>query len=208
MTAMAADPSSPLSLRERKKLKTRAAIRRAALALVAEQPWEATTTEQIAAAADVSPSTVARYFPVKEDILLSDEGDELLEARLRARPAGEDPLESLRAVVTDAVRATLAAEPEAVLLRARLMVEIPAVRARLTETTAETAQRLAGAIADRTGRDADDLEVRVFCAAVLGALREATVYWAEHGRDPRDLVPLLGRAVDTLKAGPALRAHP
>ncbi|WP_406862807.1 TetR family transcriptional regulator [Streptomyces sp. HUAS MG47] len=202
------DEAPRLTLRERKKLRTRAAIRRAAYRLVGARPWETITTEQLAAAADVSPSTVTRYFPVKEDILLTDDADELLEARLLARPAGEDPLDSLRAVVTDAVSAALAEQREQVLLRARLLVELPAVRARLTETTAETAQRLAGVLARRTGRDADDLEVRVFTAAVLAALREATVYWAEQGHDPEALVPLLGRTVDALRGGPALRARP
>ncbi|MER7945983.1 TetR family transcriptional regulator [Streptomyces sp. NPDC096079] len=187
-------------LRARKKAKTRAAIRKAAYRLAAEHGWDATTTERIAEAAEVSPSTVVRYFPVREDILLTDENDDLLEARLRARPAAEEPLESLRAVVVEAVRTALAEEPAETWLRARLMVEIPAVRARLGETTAATGRRLARAIADRTGRDADDLEVRVFTAAVLGALREATVHWAEHGRAD-DLVALLNRTVDTLKNG-------
>ncbi|MFF8603689.1 TetR family transcriptional regulator [Streptomyces sp. NPDC015232] len=203
---MAETPGRP-SLRERKKQKTRAAIRRATYRIAAEQGWEAATTEAIAAAAEVSPSTVARYFPVREDILLTDDQDELLIARLRARPAGEDPLDSLRAVVLDAVSAALAAEPEATRLRARLMVEIPAVRARLTETTARTGRLLSGALAERTGRSPGDLEVRVFTAAVLGALREATVHWAEHGRGD-DLVSLLDRTVDTLKAGLPLRTRP
>ncbi|MFC8510171.1 TetR/AcrR family transcriptional regulator [Streptomyces sp. NPDC057411] len=206
---MAADTPEPASsprpsLRERKKLRTRAAIRRATYRLVTEQGYEATTIEQIAAAAEVSPSTVVRYFPVKEDILLTDDQDTLLEARLRARPAEEEPLDSLRAVVLDAVTASLADEPAETRMRARFVVEIPAVRARLTETTAETGRLLSGAIAERTGRAPDDLEVRVFTAAVLGALREATVYWAEHGRGD-DLVPLLDRTVDTLKAGLTLR---
>ncbi|MGW4702150.1 acyl-CoA-like ligand-binding transcription factor [Streptomyces sp. NPDC004285] len=187
-------------LRERKKAKTRAAIRGAAYRLAAAHGWDAATTDRIAEAAEVSPSTVARYFPVREDILLTDENDDLLEARLRARPAAEEPLESLRAVVVEAVRTALAEEPEETRLRARLMVEIPAVRARLTETTAATGRRLARAIADRTGRDADGLEVRIFTAAVLGALREATVHWAEHDRGD-DLVALLDRTVDTLKTG-------
>ncbi|MEU1225015.1 TetR family transcriptional regulator [Streptomyces sp. NPDC005828] len=198
-----------MSLRERKKAKTRAAIRQATYRLAAEQGWDATTTERIAAAAEVSPSTVVRYFPVREDILLTAENDEELEARLRARPAAEEPLDSLRAVVLEAVRASLDEEPEDTLLRARLMAEIPAVRARLTETTAETGRRLARAIADRTGRDADDLEVRIFTASALGALREAVLYWAERGRTD-DLVALLDTTVDTLKTGltPRAPAHP
>lgn len=150
---------------------------------------------------------MVRYFPVKEDILLTDESDAVLDARLRARPADEEPLESLRAVVLDAVATAFADEPEETRLRARVMVEVPAVRARLTETAAETAQLLARALAERTGREPDDLEVRVFTAAVLGALREATVYWAERGQTD-DLVRLLDRTVDTLKGGLSLRALP
>ncbi|WMX45316.1 TetR family transcriptional regulator [Streptomyces roseicoloratus] len=200
-----AGTSARPALRERKKLKTRAAIRKATYRLAAEQGWEAATIEQIAAAAEVSPSTVIRYFPAKEDILLTDDQDELLLARLRARPADEDPLDSLRAVVLDAVTASLAAEPEETRLRTRLIVEIPAVRARLTETTARTGRLLGSGVAERTGRSPDDLEVRVFTAAVLGALREATVHWAEHGQGD-DLVPLLDRTVDVLKAGLTLRS--
>ncbi|MFF0437698.1 TetR family transcriptional regulator [Streptomyces sp. NPDC004327] len=203
MVSVTDTPARP-SLRERKKLKTRAAIRKAAYRLVSAQGYEATTIEQIAAAAEVSPSTVVRYFPVKEDILLTDDLDDLLVDRLRARPAGEDPLDSLRAVILEAVGAALAEEPADTLLRARFLVEIPAVRARFTETTADTGRLLSGAVAERTGRDPDDLEVRVFTAAVLGALREATVHWAEHGRGD-DLVTLLDRTVDTLKGGLTLR---
>ncbi|WP_432060343.1 TetR/AcrR family transcriptional regulator [Streptomyces sp. S1] len=204
---MAADAPTRPSLRERKKAKTRAAIRKAAYRLAAEHGWEAATTDRIAAAAEVSPSTVARYFPVREDILLTDEDDALLEARLRARPAGEDPLESLRAVLLEAVRTAFAEQPEETRLRARLMVEIPAVRARLTDTTAETGRRLTRVLAARTGRAPDALEVRVFTAAVLGALRETTAYWAEHDRTT-DLLPLLDRTLDTLKGGPALPTPP
>ncbi|WP_282696916.1 TetR family transcriptional regulator [Streptomyces sp. CC208A] len=194
-------------LRERKKERTRAEIRRAGRRIAASDGWEAATVERIAAEADVSPSTVVRYFPVREDILLTDDNDDHLEALLRARPAGEEPLESLRAVLAEAFGSALAADPEEIRLRARLMADTPAVRARLTETTAETGRRLARALADRTGRAPDDLEVRVFTAAVLGALREATLYWAERGLT-EDLMDLLHRTVDTLKAGPALPARP
>jgi AcrR family transcriptional regulator len=49
-------------LRERKKAKTRALIQEHAMRLFGEQGYGATTVEQIADAAEVSPSTFFRYF--------------------------------------------------------------------------------------------------------------------------------------------------
>ncbi|MFD7228687.1 TetR/AcrR family transcriptional regulator [Streptomyces sp. NPDC059881] len=196
----------PLGLRERKKLKTRTAIRRAMYRLITEQGYEATTIEQIAAAAEVSPSTVFRYFPSKEDIVLDDEYDEYdeaIERALRTRPVDEPPLDSLRAVLTAAVSRMLENEPQEMHLRTKLMTEVPALRARMTESMAETSQSLARPLADRAGRDPDDLEVRVFAASVMGALREALLYWAERDQQD-DLVALVNRTLDTLKGGPGL----
>src|SRR4249919_3849313 len=53
----------PTGLRELKKQRTRAAIQAAALALIERQGYDATTCEQISAAAEVSPATFFRYFP-------------------------------------------------------------------------------------------------------------------------------------------------
>ncbi|WP_327422266.1 TetR family transcriptional regulator [Streptomyces sp. NBC_01230] len=187
-------------LRERKKLKTRTAIRRSTYRLIAEQGYDATTIEQIAEAAEVSPSTVFRYFATKEDIVLTDEYNPFLEAETRKRPADEPPLQSMRFVVTEALATLLATEEEDLRRRTRLMVEVPAIRARMSETMSDTAKVLARVLADRSGRGADDLEVRVFVAAVLGALREVTLYWGEHGQKG-DLIAMVDQALDTLEGG-------
>jgi AcrR family transcriptional regulator len=211
MTDMAATTRSPardslaeaqpqLGLRERKKLKTQIAIRRATYRLISEQGYEATTIEQIAEAAEVSPSTVFRYFPTKEDIVLTDEYDSAMEAELRARPADEDPLDSIRHVITYRLSTVVQDEREEVIQRTKLLVEVPAVRARMTEAMDITSGLLVHALADRTGRDHDDLDVRVFTAAVLGALREVMLYWA--ARDHQDdLVELVDRALTTMRGG-------
>ncbi|MFD5894325.1 TetR/AcrR family transcriptional regulator [Streptomyces sp. NPDC060366] len=196
-------PQPRLGLRERKKLKTRVAIREATYRLIDEQGYETTTIEQIAAAAEVSPSTLFRYFPTKEDIVLTDEFDPVMEAAVRARPAGEPPLEAVRSVLRQTVETILEDQPREFGRRSRLMLEIPAVRARMTETMAETSLLLSRAVADRTGRKEGDLEVLVFTASVLAALREVTIYWAEHGQKD-DLAVLVDRALDTLKGGLAL----
>ncbi|MEE1804216.1 MULTISPECIES: TetR family transcriptional regulator [unclassified Streptomyces] len=191
---------SQLTLRERKKLRTRVTIRRATYRLITEQGYEATTVEQIAEASEVSPSTVFRYFPTKEDIVLTNAYDPAIAAALRARPAGESPLDSLRAVITEALERSVTHEPEELTERTRLLVRVPAVRARMTETMSVTAKLLADVLAERTGRDADDLDLRIFVAAVLSALREVTLHWGEHGCQG-DPVALIHRALDRLEGG-------
>ncbi|MEU1403287.1 TetR/AcrR family transcriptional regulator [Streptomyces sp. NPDC005728] len=202
----AARTSSPtgqpprLGLRERKKIKTRAAIRDATYALVAEQGYDATTVEQIAERAEVSPSTVFRYFPTKEDIVLTDEYDEILLEELRTRPADESWADSLRYVMHKAVTSGTAEEPEVGRLRARLAVDVPAVRSRMTENMSATGRLLCRTIADRTGLAPDSLEVRVHAMSLVGGLMEVSLYWAENGHQD-DLRTLVDRALDTLEHG-------
>ncbi|WP_097219758.1 MULTISPECIES: TetR/AcrR family transcriptional regulator [unclassified Streptomyces] len=194
-----ADQPSP-GLRERKKTKTRRAIRTATYALIEEQGYDATTIEQIADRAEVSPSTVFRYFPAKEDIVVTDAWDPVMTAELRARPADEPWADTLRHVMRTALDQALAEEPAVTRLRTRLGVEVPAVRARMLENAAATGRLLRDALAERSGLDPDSLELRVFTMSVMGGLTEVSHYWAETGHrdDIRDLVD---RALDVLEHG-------
>ncbi|MFJ2257781.1 TetR/AcrR family transcriptional regulator [Streptomyces sp. NPDC087844] len=199
-------------LRERKKTKTRTAIRDATYRLIREQGYDATTIEQIAERAEVSPSTVLRYFPAKEDIVLTDEYAPILVAQLRARPADEPLLDSLRHVCRAGIGLgapnlapasdlpSASEEPEVTRLRTRLMVEVPAVRARMMGSMAGTGRLLCQVIGERTGRAPDGLEVRVFAMSLVGGLTEAALYWAEHGHED-DLAVLVDRALDVLEQG-------
>ncbi|MER5573649.1 TetR family transcriptional regulator [Streptomyces massasporeus] len=205
MTSMTAPRTTPADqpspgLRERKKIKTRRAIRTATYALIEEQGYDATTIEQIADRAEVSPSTVFRYFPAKEDIVVTDAWDPVMTAELRARPADEPWADTLRHVMRTALDQALAEEPAVTRLRTRLGVEVPAVRARMLENAAATGRLLRDALAERSGLDPDSLELRVFTMSVMGGLMEASHYWAETGHrdDIRDLVD---RALDVLEHG-------
>src|SRR5690348_11718013 len=96
--APAARPAGPRpGLRERKKARTRAAIREHAFRLFREQGYDATTVEQIADAAEVSPSTFFRYFPTKEDVVLQDDMELLWFDALRAQPKQASTIAAIRA---------------------------------------------------------------------------------------------------------------
>ncbi|MEO3754276.1 TetR family transcriptional regulator [Streptomyces sp. B6B3] len=194
----ATSPTRP-GLRERKKIRTRQAIQRAAYRLFAEQGYEATRVDEIADAAEVSPSTVFRYFPTKEDIVLSDEDDPLVEAALRARPAAEPPLIAVREAIRDVFR-HINDSPEAmaeVRQRMHLVASVPAIRSRIHDSMALSGRMLATVLAERTGRAPEDLELRVLVAAILAGAREAALYWIENDADGA-LTAYIDRAFDII----------
>jgi AcrR family transcriptional regulator len=85
-------------LRDRKKQRTRQALSDAATRLFAERGFDAVTTAEIAAAADVSPGTVFNYFRTKEELFF-DRADTLaadLVATVAQRPAGVGAVAAFR----------------------------------------------------------------------------------------------------------------
>jgi len=163
----APERASP-GLRERKKAQTRAAIQAQALRLFREQGYDATTMAQIAEAADVSPSTLFRYFPTKEELVLWDAFDPLIAAAFAAQPAGLNPIAALRAAFRE-VLSGLPAEERAVLReRVALLLAAPPLRATLLERLAEPMRLLAAMLAERSGRTATDPAVRAAAGAVVG----------------------------------------
>ncbi|MEV5430042.1 TetR family transcriptional regulator [Streptomyces sp. NPDC052701] len=209
MTPARTPPSADrprLGLRERKKIRTRTAIRDATYALIGEQGYDATTIEQIAERAEVSPSTVLRYFPAKEDIVLTDEYDDAILRELHGRPADEPWTDSLRYALRKAAARATAEEPGITRLRWRLVAEVPAVRSRMAQSMSVTGRLLGQALAERTGRAPDGLEVRVLTTALMGGLMEAFLYWAEHGHR-ENLQDLVDRALTVIEQGPG-RGNP
>jgi AcrR family transcriptional regulator len=91
-----------MNLRERKKLETWRAIRSAALRLFDEQGYEATTVEQIAAAANVSRATFFNYFAGKEAVVLEQDPEERRQWQdlMHDRPADEPLWDSLTVILT------------------------------------------------------------------------------------------------------------
>jgi AcrR family transcriptional regulator len=81
------------SLRDRQRAQIRTDIRLAAYRLFATHGFDNVTTEQIAAAAGVSPSTYFRHITSKEELLLAQvrRGWEAIASLLEQRPSDESP---------------------------------------------------------------------------------------------------------------------
>jgi AcrR family transcriptional regulator len=191
--------SSP-GLRERKKQKTRWAIQEHALRLFAQQGYDATTVEQIAAAAEISPSTFFRYFKTKEDVVLQDEYDPMLIALVERQPADQPPIEALRRALREAFGAMSAEEKEQILARTRLQMSVPALRARMYEQLTANMRMIAEIMAKRVGRQPDDTAVQVFAGACLGVMLAVLFAWAQSA-EPADLTDAVDQALAQLQAG-------
>ena len=158
------------SLRERKKARTRAAITEHALRLFREQGYHATTVEQIAAAAEVSPSTFFRYFPSKEDVVLGDDFDVRIFEAFDRQPAALTPVAAVRAAIREAITAYDPAEWAEFREMSALAMSVPEIRARSLDELARTIDTMADAMAKRTGRAPQDLAVRTYAGAVFGVM--------------------------------------
>jgi AcrR family transcriptional regulator len=190
-------------LRERKKQKTRWAIQEQALRLFETQGYEGTTIDQIAAAAEISPSTFFRYFPSKEDLVIQDQYDELLMAGLKNAPPEMDVLAAIRQSAASAFQVMGPEEEARLRERSALIMSVPSLRARSFENFIGTMDLLRHAIAERTGRSADDLEMRAFAGAIVGAMIGVVEVWLDDA-DNRSLGELIDRILAQLQQGAIL----
>jgi AcrR family transcriptional regulator len=143
------ESDQPPGLRERKKIKTRAAIRREAFRLIDEQGYANTTVEQIAEAADVSSSTFFRYFPAKEAVLLSDDYTEPVIDAFIAAPSELSPVAAYRHPVVATFDAMTAVEREDAAAGQRLLYSVPETRGAIY---AEYVRLIGAAASSLTGR--------------------------------------------------------
>ncbi|MFC9057176.1 TetR/AcrR family transcriptional regulator [Streptomyces sp. NPDC057074] len=167
-------------LTERRKDATRLEIAREAVRLFTERGVQATSGEDIARAAGISPRTLWRYFSAKEQCvrpLLTRELTRVAQ-RLVELPAGRP----LAAVVEDdgAERYDDEDAEGASAVRAliRLTREEPSILAVWLQVHHEAEAVFAGVLAERLGLPADSLDVRVRASMINGALRSASEDWA------------------------------
>ncbi|MEV0389499.1 TetR family transcriptional regulator [Nonomuraea sp. NPDC050643] len=168
---------STSGLRERKKARTREAILREAFRLFRERGYNATTTEQIAEAAEVSPATFFRYFPTKEDLVTLDRFPPLIEA-LHAQPPG-DPVTVLRDAFRMAFASLTPEEIAAGHAREVFAVTVPELVAANLRKGSTFLREIYTLLADRAGCDADDPRMRNAIGAVFGIVAMTWLQWAQ-----------------------------
>jgi AcrR family transcriptional regulator len=143
----------PGSLRDRQRIQVRADIRRAAYRLFAERGFDAVTTEEIAAAAGVSPRTFFRHVASKEELLLGPvrHGGAAIAALLEQRPSREAPDVALANAIIG--RASAFEDSDTEEWRAALLVT-PDLLDKATMLAPEDKDRLVKLTAARMGTDA------------------------------------------------------
>jgi MftR C-terminal domain len=87
------------------------------------------------------------------------------------------------------------ADRPTILVRARLGLEVPEVRARFWEEMEKAQSLFANIVAKRTGRDAMDFELRVLAMVLVTAAFEASVEWIRRGGEG-DLFALVSIALE------------
>jgi AcrR family transcriptional regulator len=142
-----------MGLRELKRERTRRLISDKAFELFTDHGFGRTTVEQIAAAAEVGPSTLYRYYPTKETLVLEFVEDSLFSALdwFRLQPADAALPDALQAVI-ERVLDQMESNPDRVRTVYDLADKTPSLSAGLAEViwrwrnelTAELTTRLGG----------------------------------------------------------------
>ncbi|MFF6808657.1 helix-turn-helix domain-containing protein [Streptomyces sp. NPDC012403] len=162
-------------------------IQALAVRLFTERGYDATTVTDVAEAAGVSPMTVYRHFPTKEDLVLVDRNGPLVAERIAASSAARPLVRRIGGALVDAA-ATLTGggrpdDPTAgekfLLARLRLMISTPALRARHLDNHYALQQAIVDALGDDVTDPDAAFRARAAAGACLAAMHTALVRWAE-----------------------------
>lgn len=195
---------APVPLRVRQRNALRAEIQRTALQMFAAQGYDTVTTEAIAEAVGISPSTFFRHVPSKEYLLLgaTQRGRAQIVANFRARPTYEDVADSLTAAIL-ARTSQFTNDDESVELWRRAMASAPAELRRASLLSREDCDELIGAVSLRLDESATpaDLRAGVLVRSAVAAVEYAYEWWLSHDR-AEPLHTLTERALTLVTRGP------
>ncbi|MBF6349950.1 MULTISPECIES: TetR/AcrR family transcriptional regulator [Nocardia] len=185
-------------LRELKKKRTREAIQDHALRLYREQGYANTTLEEVAAAAEVSPSTLFRYFPTKPDTVLFDRVDPIFIEKFLAEPAELPPLQAARNALVAVLNSTDVNMAALETTRMKLIATVPELRAAVVTKVETDMPPFIEAFARRIGRAPDDPRVRYWTGAVAGV---AVMAYLRAVDNDEDIYTVVDEALEFLDNG-------
>jgi AcrR family transcriptional regulator len=187
---VASDPpeSAAGSRAAAQRLKMRHELAAAAMELFATKGYEATTVDEIAAAAGIARRTFFRHFRSKEEAIFPDHDETLVraEAVLNAAPAHEHPLDTVCRGIKEVMR-MYAASPAVSVERYRLTREVPTLREREIASVARYerlfTRYLLGHFDERDHHDGNDdpLLAEVAASAVVTAHNHVLRRWLRAG---------------------------
>ena len=178
---------------------TERAMREAALQLIREGGYEATSTDDIAKAAGVSPRTFFNYFATKEDVVFIPEDvvPGLVSAALRARPLGEDLATSMVAALTGVFQqfAQFIGADAAALVRAqvRLVLTEPSIR-RISFERRMNLEDAVWKVVQERGVSPQDLAARATVTTVISLIYLGLTEWAS-SNDDEALLAVVARSL-------------
>jgi AcrR family transcriptional regulator len=178
------EDSASIPLRERQRIALRAEIQQAALRLFAAQGFDNVTTEAIAEAVGISPSTFFRHVPSKEHLLLgaTQRGRARIVANFHARPADEDVADSIAAAILTRT-AQFVNDDETLEMWRRAMASAPAELRRASLLSREDCDELISAVASRLDTDASaDMRAGVLVRAAVAAVEYTYEWWLTYGQ--------------------------
>ncbi|GAA3923770.1 TetR family transcriptional regulator [Streptomyces gulbargensis] len=170
------------------RLKMRRELAAAAMELFATKGYEATTVDEIAAAAGVARRTFFRHFRSKEEAIFPDHDDTLVraEAVLNAAPPHEHPLDTVCRGIKEVMK-MYAGSPAVSVERYRLTREVPTLREREIASVARYerlfTRYLLGHFDERDHHDGNDdpLLAEVAASAVVTAHNHVLRRWLRAG---------------------------
>jgi AcrR family transcriptional regulator len=186
-------------LRERKKAKTMINVQKKALYLFNKQGYKSTTVEQIAEAADISPSTFFRYFATKEEVVILDLYDELLIRSLEEQPEHLSPLQALKNAMLNGMDELTEEEIKEIRERNQLIMSIPELRAASINSMANMMTLLVKLIEKRSNNSKNKLDAHILAGAIIGVNISVMTYCADH--PDADFVKLITEGLLQLEQG-------
>jgi len=191
-----------VSLRQRQRAETRQRIQRQAIRLFAEQGYDATTVNEVAAAAGVAAMTVYRNFPTKEDLVLYDDFDQVAAATITELPATGSLADRIARTMLATFDLAIAHDRDFLLTRLRLMISTPALQARHLDSQYRLQEAFVTAIRAGSTDAALEFQARAAASACLGVAHIALLRWASE--DGETSLPDLFRDAFTATFGHAV----